>query len=106
VRRLVNGIARDLFCDDSANYYRDLLSYQTPELRTLDNAFVWLSQLGSDAANFDSFANQLDQHQFATLRGLLLRSTPQHESPAAKSARPAPTKRPPRTTQLKKKKGR
>lgn len=103
VRRLVNGIARDLFLEDSANYYRDLLSYQTPELQTLDSAFVWLSQLGSDAANFDSFANQLDQHQSAALRGLLLRSTPRHDSPAAKSARAARTKRTLRTTQLKKK---
>lgn len=87
VRRLVNGIARDLFCEESATYYRDLLSYQTPELGTLDSAFVWMSQLGSDAADFESFANRLDQRQFATLRGLLQRSSPHDESPAKRSSR-------------------
>ncbi|WFU69256.1 NAD(P)/FAD-dependent oxidoreductase [Bradyrhizobium sp. CB2312] len=92
VRRLVNGIARDLFCEDSATYYRDLLSYQTPELRTLDNAFVWLSQIGSEATNFESFAKQLDQHQFAMLRGLLQRR-PEHDPPAVRIARTGRTKR-------------
>lgn len=104
VRRLVNGIARDLFCEESAAYYQNLLSYQTPELRSLDTAFVWLSQLGSDAANFDSFANQLDQHEFATLRALLQRPRPQHESLTVKSARPARAKRTSRPKCLKKKK--
>jgi len=104
VRRLVNGIARDLFCEESATYYRDLLSYQTPELRTLDSAFVWLSQLGSDATDFESFANQLDQRQFATLRALLQRSRPHEKSPTVRSSRLGRTKRTSRPARLKNKK--
>lgn len=101
VRRLVNGIARDLFREEAAAYYRSLLSYQTPELLSLENAFVWLSQLGSDAVNFDRFADQLEQQQFVVLRGLSQRSKPQHESPTRRSTEPA---RSPRQTRRKKKK--
>ncbi|WP_439368060.1 NAD(P)-binding domain-containing protein [Bradyrhizobium sp. DASA03120] len=106
VRRLVNCIARELFCEGAAAYYRDLLSYQTPELRTLDSAFVWLSQLGRDALIADSLANQLDQHRIATLGGSLPRSMSQHDSASATSSRLARTKRTLRPSQLKKKKRR
>ena len=30
VRRLVNGLVRDLFREDAAEYYRDLLAYASP----------------------------------------------------------------------------
>ncbi|UPK31096.1 NAD(P)-binding domain-containing protein [Bradyrhizobium sp. 195] len=106
VRRLVNGIARELFCGEAAEYYRDLLSYQTPELRTLDSAFVWLSQLGSDAVDADSLANQLYQHRLATLGASLQRSMPQHDSVSAKSIRFARPKRTPQPAHLKKRKRR
>jgi FAD-dependent urate hydroxylase len=49
VPRLVNGLVRDLFREDAAAYYRDLLAYAEPELETLDSAFAWLEQLGADA---------------------------------------------------------
>lgn len=103
VRRLVNGIARGLFCEDSATYYRDLLSYQTPELRTLDSAFVWLSQLGRDAVKVDNLANELKKHQLARFDGSRQRSRTQHDPLLMKSIGPA-RRQPERPTHLKKKK--
>jgi len=49
VPRLVNGLARVLFREDADEYYRDLLAYSEPELKTLDSAFTWLSRLGTEA---------------------------------------------------------
>ena len=49
VPRLVNGLVRDLFREDAAAYYRDLLAYAEPELETLDSAFAWLEKLGADS---------------------------------------------------------
>jgi len=49
VRRLVNGLVRDLFREDAAAYYRDLLAYAEPELETLDSAIAWLEKLGADS---------------------------------------------------------
>ena len=49
VPRLVNGLVRDLFREDAAAYYRDLLAYAVPELETLESAFEWLGRLGAEA---------------------------------------------------------
>lgn len=49
LRRLVSGLARDLFCEDAGFYYRDLLGYAQPELITLETAFAWINRLGADA---------------------------------------------------------
>src|SRR5262249_4649793 len=49
VPRLVNGVARDLFREDAAEYYRDLLAYAVPELETLENAFTWIDRLAAEA---------------------------------------------------------
>ncbi|WP_271673176.1 NAD(P)-binding domain-containing protein [Bradyrhizobium sp. CCBAU 51627] len=102
VRRLVNGIARDLFCEEAATYYRSLLSYQTPELRTLDSAFVWLSKLGSEALNLESLVNQLERYKVASVSRSLQRSPPQHDSAPVKSIQLVRTRR--RPTRPKKKK--
>ena len=48
VRRLVNGLVRDLFREDAAEYYRDLLAYEVPELETLESAFTWIDRLGAE----------------------------------------------------------
>jgi cation diffusion facilitator CzcD-associated flavoprotein CzcO len=36
VPRLINGLVRDLFREDAAEHYRDLLAYAVPELETLE----------------------------------------------------------------------
>src|SRR5262249_15294256 len=38
VPRLVHGVVRDLFREDVASHYRDLLGYAVPELQTLESA--------------------------------------------------------------------
>jgi cation diffusion facilitator CzcD-associated flavoprotein CzcO len=60
VRRLVNGLARDLFREDAAEYYRELLAYDDPELETLDNPFIWIDNLASDALGRFRPGNHLD----------------------------------------------
>ena len=47
VPRLVNGLVRDLFREDAAAYYRDLLAYAVPELETLESASAWIDRLAS-----------------------------------------------------------
>jgi len=47
--RLVNGLARDLFREDAADHYQDLLAYDVPELQTLDSASAWIDSLAADA---------------------------------------------------------
>ena len=49
VRRLVNGLVRDLFREDAASYYQDLLAFAVPELEILESAFAWAAALGADA---------------------------------------------------------
>jgi cation diffusion facilitator CzcD-associated flavoprotein CzcO len=49
VPRLVNGLVRDLFLEDAAQHYRDLLVFESPELETLDSAYEWFGGLGADA---------------------------------------------------------
>jgi FAD-dependent urate hydroxylase len=60
VRRLVNGLARDLFLEDSAIYYQDLLGYEVPELESLESAVTWLDRLLSDTINPQKLIDQLD----------------------------------------------
>jgi len=49
VPRLINGLVRDLFREDAAAYYRDLLAFAVPELQTLESPYEWLGRLGADA---------------------------------------------------------
>jgi FAD-dependent urate hydroxylase len=60
VRRLVNGLARDLFREDAAEYYRELLAYDDPELETLENPFTWVDNLASDALSAFRLGDFLD----------------------------------------------
>jgi FAD-dependent urate hydroxylase len=87
VRRLVNGLARDLFREDSSTYYEDLLTYNVPELETLESAFTWVSRLGSDAISSDKLINQLDPATLALFRGGLQSQHLNHESGAARKER-------------------
>jgi cation diffusion facilitator CzcD-associated flavoprotein CzcO len=61
VSRLVNGLVRDLFREDAAAYYRDLLAYAVPELVTLESAFAWLDRLGAEALSALEPIDHLDQ---------------------------------------------
>jgi FAD-dependent urate hydroxylase len=47
--RLVNGLARDLFLEDAAHHYQDLLAYDIPELETLESASSWIDGVAVDA---------------------------------------------------------
>ena len=49
VPRLVSGLVRDLFREDAAAYYRDLVAFAVPELETLESAFEWIGRLGAEA---------------------------------------------------------
>jgi FAD-dependent urate hydroxylase len=60
VRRLVNGLARDLFLEDSAIYYQDLLGYRVPELESLESAVTWFDRFLSDMINPQKLIDQLD----------------------------------------------
>jgi hypothetical protein len=60
VRRLVDGLARDLFLEDSAIYYQDLLGYEVPELESLESAVTWLDRFLSDTINPKKLIDQLD----------------------------------------------
>ena len=99
VRRLVNGLARDLFREDSATYYQDLLTYAVPELETLESAFAWLSRLGSEAISSDKLIDQLDPAILAAFRGELQNSN--HESAATISPHRVRAKRAISQTRLK-----
>jgi cation diffusion facilitator CzcD-associated flavoprotein CzcO len=61
LRRLVNGLARDLFVEDSATYYQDLLGYQEPELASLESAVTWLDRFFSDTINPPNLIDQLNR---------------------------------------------
>jgi hypothetical protein len=49
VPRLVSGLVRDLFLEDAAQHYRDLVAYQVPELATLESMVDWISGLDNEA---------------------------------------------------------
>jgi cation diffusion facilitator CzcD-associated flavoprotein CzcO len=82
VRRLVNGVARDLFLENSAAYYQDLLDYAEPELETLESAATWLDRFVSDVLNPKKWIDQLDPARFAKAP----RGKPASRAPAGKSA--------------------
>lgn len=71
VRRLVSGLARDLFREDAARHYEDLRAYAVPELETLDDEFDWLSRLGSQAIDSANLLRELDQDMLAAIGGEL-----------------------------------
>jgi FAD-dependent urate hydroxylase len=59
VPRLVNGLARNLFREDAAEYYRDLLAYDVAELQTLESPFAWIDRLAAEALNPQGLINEL-----------------------------------------------
>ena len=75
-RRLVNGLARDLFLEDSATYYQDLLTYAVPELETLEGAFAWIDRLASEAISLDKLIDQVDPAVLASFPGQLASQNP------------------------------
>ena len=99
VRRLVNGLAGDLFREDASEYYRDLLTYAVPELETLESAYTWISRLGAEALRSDNLIDQLDPASLATFRSEAQNS--KRDSAAAISLQRAPSKRSVSRTQLK-----
>ncbi len=66
VRRLVNGLARDLFVEDSATYYQDLLQYAVPELESVESAVTWLDRFLSNTINPRKLIDQLDPAVLST----------------------------------------
>ncbi len=92
VRRLVHGLARDLFREDSARHYEDLRAYATPELKTLETEFEWLSRLGSEAIRPGKLLNQLDQDMLAVIEANSGREI-QCANPASASRRGVRAKR-------------
>jgi cation diffusion facilitator CzcD-associated flavoprotein CzcO len=42
VPRLIRGLVRDLFWEDRAQHFQDLLGFAAPELETLDSEFEWI----------------------------------------------------------------
>ena len=80
VRRLVNGLARDLFREDCAGYYRNLLTYAVPELETLEGEFEWLSRFGSEALRPEELIDDLDPDLLALLHRELPAQNPHQKS--------------------------
>jgi FAD-dependent urate hydroxylase len=69
VRRLVNGLARDLFREDADAYYRDLLAYAAPELETLETAVAWIDRFASEAVSARELIGDLDPAVLAKVFG-------------------------------------
>lgn len=82
VRRLVNGLARDLFLENSSAYYQDLLSYAVPELETLESAATWIDRYVSDVISSNKFVDQLGP----TVSAKALRGKPAPRNSDDKSA--------------------
>jgi cation diffusion facilitator CzcD-associated flavoprotein CzcO len=81
VRRLVNGLARDLFLENSSAYYQDLLRYAVPELETLESAVTWIDRFVSDVISSKKFIDQLGPTVSAkALRGKLASRNPDDKS--------------------------
>jgi FAD-dependent urate hydroxylase len=88
VRRLVNGLVRDLFREDAAVYYRDLLTFAVPELATLESAYEWISRLGEDALTDVKSIDHLGLAAWAKgVRGDIRLSTP-GDKPARAVSKP------------------
>jgi FAD-dependent urate hydroxylase len=49
VRRLVDGLVRDLFREDAEAYYRELLAYSEAELESLEAPLAWIDRLASES---------------------------------------------------------
>ena len=85
VRRLVNGLARDLFREDAAAYYRDLLAYAAPELETLETAVAWVQRFASDAVDARGLIDDLDPALLAKVfRGELTSQNPDDQVASAR----------------------
>jgi FAD-dependent urate hydroxylase len=85
VRRLVNGLARDLFREDAAAYYRDLLAYAAPELETLETAVSWVERFASDAVDARGLIDDLDPALLAkAFRGELTSQNPDDQVASAR----------------------
>jgi len=88
VRRLVNGLARDLFREDAAAYYRDLLAYAAPELETLETAVTWVDHFASDAVSARGLIDDLDPAVLAKVFGdKILSQNPIDQSASSSSKR-------------------
>jgi cation diffusion facilitator CzcD-associated flavoprotein CzcO len=83
-RRLVNGLARDLFREDAGAYYRDLLAYAAPELETLETAVAWVERFASEAIDARGLIDDLDP----ALLGKAFRGELASQNPINQSARP------------------
>jgi FAD-dependent urate hydroxylase len=89
LRRLVNGLARDLFLEDSAIYYRDFLGYEVPELESLESAVTWFDRFLSDSINPQKLTDQLDSLVLTKgLRGKLETRQPRDKSATAVTTSP------------------
>ena len=62
VPRLVNGVVRDLFREDAAAHYRDLLAYAAPELETLEGAYAWIDRLAAEALGARKLIDHLERN--------------------------------------------
>jgi cation diffusion facilitator CzcD-associated flavoprotein CzcO len=81
LRRLVNGLARDLFLENSSAYYQDLLGYAEPELETLDSAVRWIDRFVSELISPKKLIDQLDPTVLAKAsRGKLALRNPDDKS--------------------------
>src|SRR5262249_53245074 len=81
VRRLVNGLVRDLFREDAPAYYRNLLTYAVPELETLESAVAWIDRLASEALSGRKLIDHLEEAVLAKgFRGPLASQDPNDES--------------------------
>jgi hypothetical protein len=81
VPRLVHGVVRDLFREDVASHYRDLLGYAVPELQTLESAFAWIDRLGAEAIDACKPIDHLDQAVLAeAFQGKLISQDPSDQS--------------------------
>ena len=65
--RLVNGLVGDLFREDAASLYGDLLAYSERELQTLDSEGDYIEQLAANALS--STRELFDDLGAAKLRG-------------------------------------
>ena len=96
VPRLVNGLVRDLFREDAAAYYRDLLAYAVPELETLESAFAWIDRLAAEAIGAAKLIDHLDQavaRQSAPMANLRRKTANDAKRAAARSRSKRSSKR-------------
>jgi cation diffusion facilitator CzcD-associated flavoprotein CzcO len=68
VPRLVRGLVRDLFQEDAAEHFRDLLGFTVPELETLERASEWIDRLATEAIDACTPIDHFDQAVLAEAR--------------------------------------